>query len=292
MTKDLFRTFSNDFIYTAETTPAVATSLESSLKKVECLVGVADAINITDAPNCQPKLSSLVAAGEIKKMGLDVILQITGRDRNRIAIESEVMGCLALGINKILCLSGDKPPEDGPKAVNELNSSDIISLLKTMSDGHLSDGTEIQNSKNIISGCADSIYDHNNDGYSDFFLSKANLGVTFVQTQYCFDIDLCKQYSEFIQNHNLNNKIYFLVGLGPLKSAKQASWMRENLYGVKIPDSIIKRLEKSTNPQHEGTAICEEIIDSLKQMNGINGVHLMGPNSENLCAQLIKTFRN
>ena len=97
---------------------------------------------------------------------------------------------------------------------------------------------------------------------------------------------------EITKKLNHDKKIYFLVGLGPLKSAKQASWMRENLYGVKIPDRIIERLEKSTNPQHEGTTICEEIIDSLKQMNGISGVHLMGPNSENLCAQLIKTFRN
>jgi len=152
MTKDLFETSQNDFIFTAETTPAVSTNLKENIQKVSNLIGVADAVNITDAPNCKPKLSSLVVAGEIQKSGLDVILQITGRDRNSIALESEILGALSLGINKILCLSGDRPPEDGPKAVNEMNSSNLIDLLKTMSGGQLSDGTEIKEPIRLVSG--------------------------------------------------------------------------------------------------------------------------------------------
>ena len=282
----------NNFIFTAETTPSVSTNLNESVEKISNLIGVADAVNITDAPNCKTKLSSLVVAGEINKSGLDVILQITGRDRNQIALESEILGALSLDINKILCLSGDRPSEDGPMAVNEMNSSDLINLLKLMSKGNLSDGTEIKDPIQLISGCADSIHDHfARDKHSNFFVEKVNMGVSFVQTQYCYDIDLCKKYSQFIQENNLSGSTKFIIGLGPLKSAKQASWMRDNLYGVKIPDSIVNRLDQSTSPLDEGKKICEEIIKELMDLDGISGVHLMGPNCEDQCADLIKIFR-
>ena len=292
MITESLETSKNNFIFTAETTPSVSTNLNESVEKISNLIGVADAVNITDAPNCKTKLSSLVVAGEINKSGLDVILQITGRDRNQIALESEILGALSLDINKILCLSGDRPPEDGPMAVNEMNSSDLINLLKLMSKGNLSDGTEIKDPIELISGCADSIHDHFvRDKHSDFFVEKVNMGVSFVQTQYCYDIDLCKKYSQFIQENNLSPSTKFIIGLGPLKSAKQASWMRENLYGVKIPDSIINRLDQSTSPLDEGKKICEEIIKELMDLDGISGVHLMGPNCEDQCADLIKIFR-
>ena len=291
MTNSLFQNNDQSFIFTAETTPAVSTNLKENIQKVESLINVADAINITDAPNCQPKLSSLVVAGEIQKSGLEVILQITGRDRNSIALESELLGALSLGINKILCLSGDRPPENGPKAVNEMNSTNLINLLKKMSSGTLINGVEIKEPIKLISGCADSIHDHFvRDQHSKFFKEKVNLGVNFVQTQYCYDLELCQQYSKFIMDNELSDT-NFLIGLGPLKSAKQASWMRDNLYGVKIPDSIIERLDQASNPLTEGKRICEELIEKLMQMPGISGVHLMGPNCENQCAELIKTFR-
>ena len=177
-------------------------------------------------------------------------------------------------------------------AVNEMNSSDLINLLKLMSKGNLSDGTEIKDPIQLISGCADSIHDHfARDKHSNFFVEKVNMGVSFVQTQYCYDIDLCKKYSQFIQENNLSGSTKFIIGLGPLKSAKQASWMRDNLYGVKIPDSIINRLDQSTSPLDEGKKICEEIIKELMDLDGISGVHLMGPNCEDQCADLIKIFR-
>ena len=291
MANSLFQNNDQSFIFTAETTPTVSTNLNENIQKVESLINVADAINITDAPNCQPKLSSLVVAGEIQKSGLEVILQITGRDRNSIALESEILGALSLGINKILCLSGDRPPENGPKAVNEMNSTNLINLLKKMSSGTLINGVEIKEPIQLISGCADSIHDHFvRDQHSKFFKEKVNLGVNFVQTQYCYDLELCQQYSKFIMDNELSDT-NFLIGLGPLKSAKQASWMRDNLYGVKIPDSIIERLDQASNPLTEGKRICEELIEKLMQMPGISGVHLMGPNCENQCAELIKTFR-
>ena len=146
-----------DFLFTTETTPNVSTDLSESSRKVEDLIGLADAVNVTDSPNCKTRLNSLLVASEIRRSGLDVILQLTGRDRNRVALESVLLGALSVGINKVLCLSGDQPDEDGPKAVNELNGNGLIQLCKKMSDGFLTDGTEIKKPLPIYSGAADDL---------------------------------------------------------------------------------------------------------------------------------------
>ena len=119
----------NEFIFTSETTPQVTTDLRGCVKQVDELIGIADAINVTDSPNCTSRLNSLLVASEIKRSGLDVILQLTGRDRNQIALESVLLGALSVGINKVLCLSGDQPGENGPAAVNEFNGNGLIELL-------------------------------------------------------------------------------------------------------------------------------------------------------------------
>ena len=135
----------NDFIFTSETTPDVTTNLAGCVQQVEELVGTADAVNVTDSPNCMSRLNSLLVASEIKRSGLDVILQLTGRDRNQIALESVLLGALSVGINKILCLSGDQPGKNGPAVVNEFNGNGLIELCKVITGGALSDGTAIKN---------------------------------------------------------------------------------------------------------------------------------------------------
>ena len=121
-----------DFIFTSETTPDVTTNLAECVGHVKDLINVADAVNVTDSPNCKSRLNSLLVASEIKRSGLDVILQLTGRDRNQIALESVLLGALSVGINKVLCLSGDQPDENGPAVVNEFNGNRIIELSKVI----------------------------------------------------------------------------------------------------------------------------------------------------------------
>ena len=149
-----------ELIFTAETTPDLSMDLESSVNKIIPLVGLADAVNITDSPNCKTKLSSILVAAEIKRKGLDVILKLTGRDRNRIAIESEIIGAASIDINKVLCLTGDQPDEDGPKAVNEFNGASLIELINILNSGKITDGTEIASTKEIFAGAADDLYTH------------------------------------------------------------------------------------------------------------------------------------
>ena len=283
---------SNNFLFTAEMTPDLSTDLAASAARIEPLIGLADAINVTDSPNCQTKLSSLLVAAEIKRKGLDVILQLTGRDRNRIALESELLGALSVGINKVLCLSGDQPPEGGPKAVNEFNGAGLIKLCATLTEGHLTDGTAIKNPLPLYPGAADDLYQqHVKPEAMAGLLAKIETGAQFVQTQYCFDIDMIRAYSERLIENGKTESTKVLIGLGPLKSAKQADWMRNNLWGVNISDAIIQRLGNSDKPAKTGESICRELIEVMVEMPGIDGVHLMGPNSEKACANIIKHFR-
>ena len=280
-----------ELIFTAETTPDLSMDLESSVNKIIPLVGLADAVNITDSPNCKTKLSSILVAAEIKKKGLDVILQLTGRDRNRIAIESEIIGAASIDINKVLCLTGDQPDEDGPKAVNEFNGASLIELINILNSGKITDGTEIASTKEIFPGAADDLYTHQSKPEAvDSLISKINSGAKFVQTQYWFDIEVNKFYSDLLINNGKDDSWKVLVGMGPLKSAKQADWMRKNLWGINISDEIINRLDDSSDSISEGERICIELIDKIIDLPGIDGVHLMGPNCETQSANIIKAL--
>ena len=147
-----------DFIFTSETTPQVTTNLAECVDQVNDLIGIADAVNVTDSPNCKSRLNSLLVASEIKRRGLDVILQLTGRDRNQIALESVLLEHSVRWNNKVLCLSGDQPDENGPAVVNEFNGNGLIELCRVLSGGTLSDGTSIKNPIPISSGAADDLY--------------------------------------------------------------------------------------------------------------------------------------
>ena len=281
-----------DFLFTAETTPDITTDLSRCVGKVEELRVVADAVNVTDSPNYKSRLNGLLVASEIQKSGLDVILQLTGRDRNQIALESVLLGALSVGINKILCLSGDHPDKNGPAVVNEFNSNGLIELCKVISSGTLTDGTKINKPLPIYSGAADDLYQHLSKPEALSKLAKKiEQGTSFIQTQYCFDYEVIKSYSEKLNDHGSFNDCKVLIGMGTLKSSKQGDWMRKNLWGVNISDEILHRLEVSDSPEDTGEQICQELIEKIMQLPCINGVHLMGPNCENSSARIISRFK-
>ena len=286
----MFKT--NKFLFTAETTPDVTTDLAGSVYKVEDLYSVADAVNVTDSPNCKSRLNSLLVASEIQRSGLDVILQLTGRDRNQIALESVLLGALSVGVNKVLCLSGDQPDENGPAVVNEFNGNGLIELCKVIAGGTLSDGTVIKNPLPIYPGAADDLYSQiSKPDALDKLVIKIEQGASFVQTQYCFDYDVIKQYSEKLNTQGSFKNCKVIIGMGPLKSAKQGDWMRKNLWGVNISDEILKRLEDSGSPAETGEAICQELIEKIMDLPCIDGVHLMGPSCEKSSARIISYFK-
>ena len=282
----------NDFIFTSETTPQVTTDLTGCVKQVDELIGIADAVNVTDSPNCTSRLNSLLVASEIKRSGLDVILQLTGRDRNQIALESVLLGALSVGINKVLCLSGDQPGESGPAVVNEFNGDGLIELCMVIAGGTLSDGTKIKNPLPIYPGAADDLYSQIlKPDALDKLVTKISKGACFVQTQYCFDYEVIKQYSDKLNEQGSFGDCKVIIGMGPLKSAKQGDWMRNNLWGVNISDQILKRLEDSLLPAETGEEICQELIEKIIDLPCIDGAHLMGPSCEKSAARIISRFK-
>jgi methylenetetrahydrofolate reductase (NADPH) len=272
------------FSLTAETTPVATTDAAALVERCRPLRGVADAVNVTDGATAKPHLSSLVVAGALARAGIEPVLQFTVRDRNRIALQGDILGAAALGVPNLLALTGDDPKrgeEPDAKPVNDLSSTALLALAKKMRDeGRLNSGREIAGPPRLFLGAADAPLDPEADWKPESLLGKIAAGADFVQTQYCFDLALLRRYMARLADHGIPEKLFILVGIGPLASAKQARWMHENLWGVSIPEPIVKRLDGAADQKAEGRKICAELIQELATIPGVAGAHLMAPRQE------------
>jgi methylenetetrahydrofolate reductase (NADPH) len=278
------------FVYTAETTPPDASDKETLLKNVMPLKGVADAINVTDSPGAKVHMSSLTAAIILAQNDIDPILQLTVRDRNRLALQGDLVGASALGVHNILCLGGDDPKNgDQPesKIVNDIDSLTLVSTANMMrKEKKFPSGRTIKPSPKLFIGGAE--VPTMGKPNSKKILDKINKGVDFFQTQYVFDPKVLEEYMKVLGDEGILEKTNFIIGLGPFASAKSARWMNENLYGVDVPDQIIKRLEGSEDQKEESKKICIELIETFRNIKGVNGVHLMGHKKEEVISEIIK----
>jgi len=278
------------FVYTAETTPPDASNKETLLKNVMPLKGVADAVNVTDSPGAKAHMSSLTAAIILAQNGIDPILQLTVRDRNRLALQGDLIGASALGVNNILCLKGDDPKNgDQPetKIVNDIDSLTLVSTANMMrKEKKLPSGRVIDPSPKLFIGGAE--VPTQGKPNPEKILEKINKGVDFFQTQYVFDAKLLNEYMKVLGDKGILEKTNFIIGLGPFASAKSARWMNENLFGVDVPDQIIKRLEGAKDQKEESKKICIELIDNFRNIQGVKGVHLMGHRKEEVISEIIK----
>ena len=268
-----------DFVVTAEITPPVSTDPAEFLERAMPLHGLAAAINVTDGAGAKVHLSSLVAAHFLVQSGLEPIFQMTCRDRNRLALQGDLIGAAALGIHNILVLAGDDPKVgDQPEAkpVFDLNSRDLMTLAARMrAERRLPTGTEIKGSLDFVIGAADVPVDPPADWNPKGLFAKAEAGADFVQTQFCMDPGVVRRYAARLLE--LGFKLPILIGIAPIPSARSARWMREKLFGTLIPDSIVERLEKATDPRREGSKICIELLQELAETPGIAGAHVMAP---------------
>jgi len=278
------------FVYTAETTPPDASDKETLLKNVMPLKGVADAVNVTDSPGAKVHMSSLTASIILAQNDIDPILQLTVRDRNRLALQGDLVGASALGVNNILCLGGDDPKNgDQPesKIVNDIDSLTLVSTANMMrKEKKFPSGRTIKPSPKLFIGGAE--VPTMGKPNSKKILDKINKGVDFFQTQYVFDPNVLEEYMKVLGDEGILEKTNFIIGLGPFASAKSARWMNENLYGVDVPDQIIKRLEGSEDQKEESKKICIELIETFRDIKGVNGVHLMGHKKEEVISEIIK----
>ena len=279
------------FAMTAETSPPDGAAAASVLARAGCLKGLADAVNVTDGAGAKTHMSALAAAAVLAQHGIEPVLQFTVRDRNRLALQGDLIGAAALGIHNILCLHGDDPkggdqPETKP--VYDIDSRTLIWTARRLrEDGQLPSGRVIDPAPRLFIGAADSPQDPTPEWKPDRLAAKVDAGADFIQTQYCFDLAMLRRYLARLRDHGLLERLYVIVGIGPLASAKSARWMNENLFGVHIPEAIVSRLDKSGDQRAEGRRICVELLRELAEVDGVAGAHLMAPRQEQAIAEAI-----
>ncbi len=279
------------FVMTAETSPPDAASPAAVLERAGCLKGLADAVNVTDGAGARAHMSAFACAVVLAQQGIEPVLQLTVRDRNRLALQGDLIGAAALGIPNILCLHGDDPKNgDQPdtKPVYDIDSRGLMQTARRLrEEGTLPSGRAIAPAPRLFIGAADAPQDPKPGWKPDGLKAKIEAGADFVQTQYCFDLALLRRYLARLKDHGLLERVFVLVGIGPLASARSARWMNENLFGVHIPAAIIERLERAANPRAEGRKICVELLQELAGIEGVAGAHLMAPRQEEAIAEAI-----
>ena len=286
---------SKDFVFTAETSPPASTVRSEITDRILCLKDLADAINVTDGASAKSHLSSLVVSSIIKDIEIEPILQLTTRDRNRIAIQSDLLGAWTLNIQNILCIYGDQVETGDQPETKEVRDLDTLGVINTANyfkqEKKFPSGRSIKSAPEFFIGGADTPFEIDDKFDCANLIKKIEQGVNFFQTQYAFDAQILKKYMDRLKKFNITKKAYYLVGLGVIKSAKSAKWMNKNLFGINIPDSIIQRLEDSTNESKEGIKICIELIEKYQEIEGVHGIHLMGYHQEEQIAEVISHFK-
>ena len=224
-------------------------------------------------------------------MGYAPILQIACRDKNRIAIQGDILGASAMGVQNILCLTGDgvqAGDQPGAKPVFDLDSMSLLETARTMrDDAKFLSGRKLTHPPQVFLGAAINPFAPPYDFRPHRLAKKIEAGAQFVQSQYCFDVPMLREYMKKVRDMGLHEKCYIMVGVGPLASAKTARWIRSNVPGIHIPDEIIKRLEGAENQKAEGKKLCIDIINEVKEIEGVNGIHVMAYRQEEYVAEIV-----
>jgi methylenetetrahydrofolate reductase (NADPH) len=286
---------SGHFVLTAEVTPPASSHLPDLLGKALPLRGLADAVNVTDGAGVHAHLDSTVAARTLLEQGIEPILQLNCRDRNRIALQSLLLGAAALGITNLLLLKGDAPKAgDQPeaKAVFDLDAAGLAATAVAIRDrGELPHGRKVGGSAHFFVGVADAPLDPPPGWQPESLQRKLAAGAQFAQTQFCMDAGVLRRYVERLAALGLTERLKLIVGVVPLASAKSARWIRDHLPGSVIPDRLIERLESARDPIAEGRALCIDLVREYAQIPGVHGAHIMAPLNEPALVPVLETLR-
>ncbi len=283
------------FVITAEVTPPVSFDRNDLMAKALPLRGLADAVNVTDGAGARPHLGAVTAAAMLVNEGIEPILQFTCRDRNRIALQSELIGAAASGVRNILVLRGDDPDAgDQPdaKPVFDLDPRQLLAMVRRLRDsGELPSGRKVSGRAEFFLGGADNPIDPPPGWVPAGLKAKHEAGAQFIQTQFCMDAGVVRRYMGRLAEQGLADKLSFLIGVVPLRSAKSARWIKEKLYGAVIPDALIARMEAAADPAAEGRQICVDIVRELSELPHVAGVHIMAPNNDAAVPDVIAAVR-
>ncbi len=284
---------SGRFAVTAELNAPDSADPADVYKNALVLAEVCDAINATDGSGANCHMSSLGCCALLTRAGYEAVLQVSCRDRNRIAIQGDLLGAAAMGVKNVLCLTGDDVSVgDQPEAkrVFDLDSIQLLRVIRIMRDqGVFLSGRGLSTPPSFFLGAAANPFVPPVDWRPLRLAKKVEAGAEFIQTQYCFDVPRFKQYMRRVRDLGLHERVYILVGVGPLRSEKAAEYMRTKVPGVWIPDEIVNRLAKTPTRQkrEEGMRICVEIIQQVREIEGVHGVHVMAYRQEEMVAEII-----
>jgi len=283
------------FVITAEITPPVSADPTELLAKAVSLKNLADAVNVTDGAGARPHLGAVTAAALLVREGIEPVLQLTCRDRNRIALQSDLIGAAASGVRNLLILHGDDPSAgDQPdaKAVFDLDPRQLLETARRLRDaGELPSGRKVTGACNFFLGAADNPIDPPPGWEPKGLAAKLAAGAQFTQTQFCLDTNVVRRYMARLAEHGLADKLFVLIGIVPLRSAKSARWIREKLFGAIVPDAIVEHMEAASDPAADGRRICLDIVAELSEIPHVAGVHIMAPGNEATVPEIIAAAR-
>ena len=282
------------FAVTAELGPPKSADPEVVRRKARLMKGYADAFNVTDGQTAVVRMASWAACLIQKEEGLDPIVQMTCRDRNRIALQMDVLGVAALGIHNILCLTGDhisfgNHPQ--AKGVYDLDSIQFIQMVKEMRDEKkFQCGEEMDVEPRLFIGAAANPFADPFEYRPYRLAKKVAAGVDFIQTQIVFNVPKFREYMKRVCDMGLHEKVYILAGVAPVKSLGAARYMATKVPGMDVPDEIIERMRKTPREKRkeEGIEICVEIIQQVREIPGVRGVHIMAIEWEEAVPEIVK----
>jgi methylenetetrahydrofolate reductase (NADPH) len=284
------------FVITAEVTPPVSAAREGLLAKALRLKGLADAVNITDGAGARPHLGAVTAAAMLVEAGIEPVLQLTCRDRNRIALQSDLLSAAASGVRNLLMLRGDDPSAgDQPdaKPVFDLDPRSLLETARRLRDaGELPSGRKVSGRADFFLGAADNPIDPPPGWQPTGLNAKLAAGAQFLQTQFCMDAGVVHRYMARLDQHGIAEKLSVLIGVVPLRSAKSARWIKEKLFGAVIPDAIVERMARASDPLAEGRRICLDLIAELADIPHVAGVHIMAPGNDSAVPAIITAARD
>ena len=279
------------FAVTTELAPPDSADPEEVYARARVFDGYADAINATDGSGANCHMSSVAVCALLTRIGYAPVMQISCRDKNRIAIQGDILGGAAMGVCNMLCLTGDGVQAgDHPQAkpVFDLDCVSLLTIARTLRDeSHFQSGRKITSPPRVFLGAAENPSALPHDWRARRLAKKVAAGAQFIQTQYCYDLALLRSFMRHVEDLGLVGKVFILAGVGPLRSAKTADWMRRNVPGMHIPDALIDRLAGAKDPAREGRDICVEQIQAIREIPGISGVHVMAYRQEETVAEII-----
>jgi len=280
-----------EFVVTSELGPPRGASREDVEKKAELLKGYADAFNLTDCQTAMVRLSSIASGAILLDMGMEPVVQMTCRDRNRIAMQSDILGAASLGMKNLLCLTGDHQcfgdhPE--AKGVFDLDSINQLDMFRQMRDEKkFQSGEDLKSEEpKLFLGAAENPFADPFQYRAARLAKKVKAGADFIQTQIIYNVEKFEEWMSMVRAMGLHEKVSILAGVTPIRSLGMAKYMKKNVPGMDVPDELIKRLEGAEKKKAEGINICLEVIERVRQIEGVSGVHIMAVEWEEIVSEI------